>query len=402
MADMAHDVVVIGAGIVGLAVARELLRTRPSANIVVLDKEPRIAAHQSAHNSGVIHAGVYYPPGSLKAQLCRAGAAATKKYCTDRSIRWAQPGKLLVAITAAELPRLADLHERCLNSGLEVHQLTAAELHRRQPHITGIAALHIPDTGIVDYRTIAAAFADDITAAGGTIITGRTVDAILETDTGVMVGAQDTSFTARHVVVCGGLQADRLARMAGLNIDLDIVPFRGEYYRLASRHTGAINHLIYPIPDPDLPFLGVHLTPTISGAITIGPNAVLGASREGYAKGSINWGDVGDMVRFPGSWRMLGQRWRTGLPELVRSVSKKAYLAQARRYLPALKAHDLRPYPAGIRAQAVRRDGTLVEDFHFETTNRTLHVLNAPSPAATSAIPIAARIVQQLENLPTA
>lgn len=402
MAGMAHDVVVIGAGIVGLAVARELLHTRPGADIVVIEKEPRVASHQSAHNSGVIHAGVYYPPGSLKAELCRTGAASTKQYCTDRGIPWAQPGKLLVAITAAELPRLAALRDRCIASGLEVHQLDAAGLLRAEPHVSGIAALHVPDTGIVDYRTIATAFADDVTAAGGTIVTNRAVDAILETDTGVMVGAQDTSFTARHIVVCGGLQADRLARMAGLDIDLDIVPFRGEYYRLASRHAKALNHLIYPIPDPDLPFLGVHLTPTIGGAITVGPNAILGASREGYAKGSVTWGDVGDMVRSPGSWRMLRQRWRTGLPELFRSLSKKAYLAQVRQYFPALATHDLRPYPAGIRAQAVRRDGTWVDDFHFETTDRTLHVLNAPSPAATSALPIAARIVQQLEELPTA
>lgn len=393
------DYCVVGGGIVGLATARQLLATHPGANLVVLEKEPGLAVHQTGHNSGVIHSGIYYPPGSHKAQLCRRGAQATKEFAATHGIPVEVCGKLLVATGPADAARMDALYERSKDNDVAVERLDAAELRRREPHITGVGALLVAATGIVDFRAIAAAMAGEIRAAGGRIECGVEVTGIAESDERVTVSAGERRIEAARLVVCAGLQADRLARMAGARTDFQIVPFRGEYYRLPPARKDLITHLIYPIPDPDLPFLGVHLTRTVDGGVTVGPNAVLGLSREGYRKGSFRARDVGAYLRFPGMWRVARANVRTGARELRNSLFKRGYLRECRKYCPSLTVGDLLPQPAGIRAQAVLRDGTLVHDFLFAATPRTLHVCNAPSPAATSAIPIAELIAARLAPL---
>jgi L-2-hydroxyglutarate oxidase len=391
-----YDFAVIGGGIVGLATAMQILESRPGASLVVLEKERELAQHQTGHNSGVIHSGIYYEPGSLKADLCRRGAAATRRFAADHGIAVQACGKLLVATTEAELSRLAALHERAGVNGIAVEKLDAAELATREPAVRGLGALYIAETAIVDYVQIANAMADAVRQAGGVIETGVTVTGIRESDDAVTISSPDAERTARQVAVCAGLQADRLARLAGLDIDFQIIPFRGEYYRLPASRSGLIRHLIYPVPDPTLPFLGIHLTRTIDGGITVGPNAVLGMSREGYPRRSFNRHDVAEYARFPGMWRVARRYTRTGARELRNSTFKRGYLAQCRRYCPELTIEDLQPETAGIRAQAVLRDGTLVHDFLFAQTGRTLHVCNAPSPAATSALPIGRMITDRL------
>ena len=395
-----HDVIVVGGGIVGLATAAEVLRRQPGADVLVVEKDPAVGQHQSGHNSGVIHAGVYYEPGSLKARFCTEGAARTREFCADKRIPFCDTGKVVVATTGPEVSRLASLTERARTNGLAVTPLSAGELREREPHIAGLAALHVHATGITDYPAVCRALASDISAAGGVVRTSTTVVAIDESPACVSLALDEQGWrtvqSARQVIVCGGLQADRLAAMSGLNSGAEvfqIVPFRGEYHRLPASRAGLIDALIYPVPDPGLPFLGVHLTRTIDGGITVGPNAVLGLSREGYRKGSVNLRDLAAVARFPGTWQVARDHWRTGLAEQRTSWRRTAYLELVRRYCPELTVEDLRPEPAGIRAQAVLRDGTLVHDFLIRQTDRTVHVCNAPSPAATSAFPIADHIV---------
>jgi L-2-hydroxyglutarate oxidase len=390
-----HDFVVVGGGIVGVATARELLTRRPDADLVLLEKEPELARHQTGHNSGVIHAGIYYEPGSLKARLCRAGERATKEYCTRKGIPFEVPGKLVVATTPTEVERLGALASRAAVNGIDTEYVDGDTLRELEPAVRGLAAVLVRQTGLVDYGRITRCLADDVTAAGGKVAVGVEVDAIEEDTDGVTVRARESSWRARKVVVCGGLQADRLARLAGLRTSFRIIPFRGEYYRLPDSRAGMVKHMIYPVPDPALPFLGVHLTPTIDGGLTVGPNAVLGMSREGYRKGSFAVRDVADYAAFPGMWAVARQNVCNGLTELRDSWSRRGYLARCRRYAPDLTLSDLGEQRAGIRAQAVLRDGTLVHDFLFESTGRTLHVCNAPSPAATSALPIAAMIADR-------
>lgn len=391
--DRHSDFLVIGGGIVGLSTAMQLAQTYPDATVRVLEKEDHLAAHQTGHNSGVIHAGVYYAPGSLKAKFCRAGVDATIAFCTRHQIPFEQCGKLLVATTPIELDRMDALEERCRANGLDPERLTANELKAREPNITGLGALFVRVTGIVDYPAMARAMAKELQEAGGDVVLNCAVTGIAEGPETVSVATSAGLYEARQLVVCGGLQADRLARMAGLDVDFQIVPFRGEYYRLNARHNAIIKHLIYPIPDPDLPFLGVHLTRMIDGSVTVGPNAVLGFAREGYPKGSFNAGDVLSMLRFSGFWKVMGRNFRSGVTEFRNSLSKRRYLELCQKYAPGLTLDDLEPYPAGIRAQAVMRDGSLVHDFLIKQTPRTLHVCNAPSPAATSSLPIGEHLV---------
>ena len=395
-----RDVLVVGGGIVGLATAYEVLRRRPGADVLVVEKESEVARHQSGHNSGVIHAGVYYAPGSLKARFCREGAAATREYCDEQGIPYVDTGKLVVATSEVEVRRLADLTDRARANGLTVTPLTGDELREREPHVTGLAALLVHATGITDYTAVCRALASDVVAAGGEVRTSTRVTAIDETPGAVTVSLAhdgwETAESARLVIVCGGLQADRLAALSGLNAGADafrIVPFRGEYHRLPESRNGLVDALIYPVPDPDLPFLGVHLTRMVDGGITVGPNAVLGFSREGYRKGSLDVRDVASYARFPGMWAVAREHWRTGLAEQRDSWRRRGYLSLVQRYCPELTLDDLQPEPAGIRAQAVLRDGTLVHDFLVRRTDRTVHVCNAPSPAATSAFPIARHVV---------
>jgi len=396
----AYDLVVIGAGIVGLATALRYQQRHAGARVLVLDKEPTVAAHQTGHNSGVIHAGIYYAPGSLKARLCKEGARRTREFCDEHGIAYANTGKLIVATDDTELVRLRALYERALINQLDVELIDATELRRREPNITGVGAVFLRSTGIVDYREVCRAMAREIVRLGGEVRLQAPVVDITESlsevriDVGYATGREPVYGT--RVVVCGGIQADRLAGLAGLRPGVVMLPFRGEYYRLDERLNGLVSTLIYPVPDPALPFLGVHLTLMMDGGLTVGPNAVLGLAREKYPKRSLDLRDAADVVRAPGFWRVARTQLRTGVVEQWNSLYKPGYLALVRKYAPSVRLGDLRPEPAGIRAQAVRRDGSLVEDFLLERTDRMLHVLNAPSPAATSALPIADHIVDVL------
>ena len=390
------DFGIIGGGIVGLASALALLERCPGADMVVFEKEAGVARHQTGHNSGVIHSGIYYAPGSLKARLSREGAAATVAFCARHGVAHEVCGKLIVATDAREMARLNDLRARAVENAIACEAIDAAELARREPAIAGLGALWVPSTGIVDYPAMCRAIGARIVALGGRIETGAPVTAIREAGAWVEVRAGGRSWTVRQLVACAGLEADRVARMAGIATDFRIVPFRGEYYRLPAAKARIARALIYPVPDPALPFLGVHLTRTVDGGMTVGPNAVLGLAREGYPKGSFEPRDLADFLAFPGFWKLARAHWRAGLAELRSSLSLRAYLALCRKYCPSLELADLQPEPAGIRAQAVLRDGTLVHDFLLRETPRSVHVCNAPSPAATSALPIGAMIAEMV------
>jgi L-2-hydroxyglutarate oxidase len=393
---------VIGAGIVGLSTAHHLLEAQPDASVVVLDGEHDVAVHQTGHNSGVIHSGIYYEPGSLKATLSKAGERETKDFCTEFGIAFEECGKLIVATNSVEASRLAGLQDRAAVNGITCRPMDHDELGELEPNVTGLRALHLPATGIVDYRLVARKLADLIMAAGGAVRTGARVTDIVEGAAGVTVSTESASLRCDRLVVCAGLQSDRLAELAGVRTDVQIVPFRGEYFQLPSARANFVRRLIYPVPDPELPFLGVHLSPTIDGDITVGPSAVLGLAREGYPKGSFDFRDVARMAAFPGLWRVARANVRTGVHEIRNSLSKSSYLRECRKYAPALTIDDLLPREAGIRAQAVRRDGTLVHDFVIEQTARMVHVLNSPSPAATAALPIGRRIASLVAGHDTA
>lgn len=392
------DVIVIGGGIVGLATALKINEALPGASIVVLEKESQVGLHQSGHNSGVIHAGIYYAPGSLKANLCREGVAATTAFCERHNVSFEICGKLLVATDEGERVRMDALYERATQNQVFLERLDAAELRRCEPNIVGVGALFSPTTGIVDYRTVCAAMTKEITSNGGHIALNAPVTAIREDANEVIVTAGEKDWKTRYVVVCGGLQSDRLARLAGLKTDFRIIPFRGEYYRLPTERNDVVKSLIYPVPNADLPFLGIHLTRMADGGVTVGPNAVLGFAREGYKKFSFSARDVADFLRFPGFWKLIHQNMRAGASEALNSLLRSHYLRQCQKYCPSLTLNDLLPEVAGIRAQAVLRNGTMLHDFLFEETPRTLHVCNAPSPAATSALPIGRMVAERMAS----
>ncbi|SES41954.1 L-2-hydroxyglutarate oxidase [Rhizobium sp. NFR03] len=384
------DIIIIGGGIVGIATAFRLQAAYPGMGIAVVEKEDRLAAHQTGRNSGVIHAGIYYAPGSMKAEFSRRGLTETIAFCKAHGLPFEQCGKLLVATSPEEMTRMDALHRRAAENGLHLPRLDATALREREPNISGIGAILSASTGIADYTAIVRKMAELFVAGGGTIHTSSPVGDIQEEASCVSVSLIDgRTLKARHLIVCGGLQADRLAEMCGVGGDFSIVPFKGEYYRLAARHDDVVKHLIYPIPDPTLPFLGIHLTRMIGGYVTVGPNAVLSMAREKYGKLGMDIRDMKAMVAFPGFWRTCFGHMRSGIDETANSAFRSRYLKACRKYLPTLELEDLTPHPSGIRAQAVMRDGSMVHDFLIRTTSRTIHVCNAPSPAATSAIPIA-------------
>jgi (S)-2-hydroxyglutarate dehydrogenase len=393
-----YDITVIGAGIVGLSTAWQLLQRYPKYRILLVEKESEVGVHQTGHNSGVIHAGVYYAPGSLKADFCQRGAKATKAFCLQHDIEFDECGKLLVATNALEEERMEALYLRCQDNGLEVHKLDQAQLKEREPNVKGVAALFVPSTGIVNYRKICQKLAELFVQKGGELRLSAEVQNLEESYERVAITLNNDVVHTSYLVSCGGLMADRLTRMLNIPTDFQIIPFRGEYYQLPAKHNQIVNHLIYPIPDPGLPFLGVHLTRMIDGSVTVGPNAVQGWKREGYGRINIDLRDIFDMVRFPGFWKLLMNHWQTGLVETKNSWYKPGYLAQVRKYCDLISLDDLQSYPAGIRAQAVMSDGSLVHDFLFAQSARTLHVCNAPSPAATSAFPIGAYIIDKLDE----
>ncbi len=393
---MTFDFIVIGAGIIGIATARKLQQEFPGHSVLVLEKENRPACHQTGRNSGVIHAGVYYAPGSLKAQFCREGNLATKAFCREHGIKFAECGKLLVATDKAELARMEALIIRCRENQIPVKVLTAEELRSAEPNITGLGALLVPSTGIVSYTEITVKMAEQLVQAGGEIRFNYEVSGIKEQPESITVRTSGGSFEGRFLVACAGVMADRLVRMLGIEPDFIIAPFRGDYFLLGEKHNNIVNHLIYPIPDPELPFLGVHLTRMIDGSVTVGPNAVLAFKREGYGRLDFSLRDSLEILTYPGLIKVLLTYFKVSLTELKNSLDKNGYLELVRKYCPKLTVADLHDYPAGIRAQAVTRSGEMVHDFLFVNTRRTLAVCNAPSPAATSAIPISAYIVEKV------
>ncbi len=386
---------VIGAGIIGLAVARRLTQAVPGAEVVVVEKEPRVAAHQSGRSSGVVHAGIYYAPGSLKARLCRRGASMLREYCEERRLPFEQCGKTVVALDRGELTRLDALEERATANGVPgLRRLDAGELKEIEPHAAGMAALHSPTTAIVDYPAIAAELARDVVAAGGSIRLGFEVAGIHVAGSEVRVSGKDERLVFDRLFICAGLHSDRLARQAGDARGPAIVPFRGEYYRLTPGREDLVRGLLYPVPDPAYPFLGVHFTRQVSGGAEVGPNAVLALAREGYRRRDVRPADVWETVTWPGFRRLARAHWRMGLHELRGSLSTAAYAARARRYVPELRTEDLLPAPAGVRAQAVDADGSLVDDFRISRFGPVVAVRNAPSPGATSSLAIAEHIVE--------
>lgn len=394
-----YDVIVIGGGILGMSTAWQMRNRRPDLSILLLEKEAGPALHQTGRNSGVIHAGVYYAPGSLKAHYCRQGNAATKEFCRENDIPFEQCGKLIVATDEPELERMQALAGRCTENGIEIEVLDQARLSQREPSITGAGALFVPPTGIVDFARVATRMGELFEKAGGEVRFGTQVVSVQESSERVAVTTTDGNFEARYLVACTGLQADRLATMIGLKPDFRIVPFRGEYFRLHERHNEIVRHLIYPVPDPALPFLGVHLTRMIDGSVTVGPNAVLAFKREGYRKSDFSFSDTLAALAYPGTIKVLARHFKAGLSELRDSISRKGYLQRVQKYCPSLRVEDLLDYPAGVRAQVISRSGEIVDDFLFMNTDRSLVVCNAPSPAATSAIPIGAHVVEKLHGL---
>ena len=396
---------VVGGGIIGTAVARRLLAQQPDAVVTVLEKEDRLAAHQTGRNSGVVHAGLYYEPGSLKATLCRRGVALLREFCAEHGLPYDEVGKVLVALDGAEQQRLGAIAERARANGVPgVRVIDRGELRELEPHVAGIAALHSPTTAIVDYVAVTERLAADARAAGADIRTGFEVAGLRSAGGGVVVtSTAGEEVAVDRVVLCAGLQVDRLARLAGDDDAPRIVPFRGEYYALRPEKRALVNGLVYPVPDPRYPFLGVHLTPRFDGEVLVGPNAVLALAREGYRWRDVSPAELAAIARFPGFRRFARQHWRTGLAEMRGSLSKKAYTAAARRYVPELTVDDMVPAAAGIRAQALESDGSLVDDFRITRRGAVVAVRNAPSPAATSSLAIAEHLVDVLltEDVPS-
>ena len=392
------DVVIVGAGLVGLATARELLTRRPGLHVAVLEKD-RIAAHQSSHNSGVVHAGIYYKPGSLKARLAVAGARELYAYCEQREIAHERCGKLILAPSERELPALEELERRGRANGVEgLRRVGPDEISRYEPAARGIAALHSPNTGIVDFAAVARALAGDVAAAGATISTGCEVRAVREGDGRVTLDHAAGRTVARRAIFCSGAWADVFSAAADDGPDVRIIPFRGAYRTLRPEAAHLVRGQIYPVPDPDLPFLGVHLSRGIDGDVHVGPNALIVGARDAYRLGRVVPRDLAHTLSWPGTWRMARRWWRTGLVELRNALSDRAVAAQLQRLVPEIRAADLLPGPAGVRAQAVARDGSLVDDFVLSTSAATLHVRNAPSPAATAALALAHVIADQAED----
>lgn len=388
--------VVVGGGIVGLAVAHRLLSDRPGDSVTVLEKEAGWAAHQTGHNSGVIHAGVYYKPGSLKATLCRAGSASMVKFCAEHGLPYEVCGKLIVATDPAELPRLRALHERAVANGLPVRLIEPAEAAEYEPHVAAVAALHVAATGIVDFGAVCRTLAELLAARGADLRLRTEVTGVTTRPEGVVVETTGGEVVGDVLINCAGLHADRISRLAGVPTPVRIVPFRGEYYELVPARRGLVRGLIYPVPDPRFPFLGVHLTRMIDGSVHAGPNAVLATAREGYSWGRISPRDVWDELTYRGLWALGRQHYRYGLTEVARSLSKKRFAASLARLVPELTTNDIVRAGAGVRAQAIRPDGGLVDDFLIVEAERQVHVLNAPSPAATSSLEIARHIVARL------
>jgi len=393
-----YDFIIIGGGILGASTAMQLKERYPDNSILLIEKENVLAKHQTGNNSGVIHAGVYYKPGSLKADFCTRGNIATKNFCQEHSIPFKNCGKLLVATNDLEMKRMHDLWVNTEQNGIDRYWLDKNELTEKEPNVRGIGAIFVPSSGIVNYSTISKAMVDKFQSAGGQIKLGAEVKNIHETNDQITISTTQGDFKARNMISCAGLMSDRIVKMMGIDPGLSICPFRGEYYQLPKQKQDVVKHLIYPIPDPSVPFLGVHLTPMIDGSITVGPNAVLALKREGYKKTDIDIVETIRMLSTPGVLKLLSKNISSGLREMKNSYLKNSYLKEVTKYCPQITSNDLLPYPAGVRAQAISYQGKLIDDFVFVNSNRSFNVCNAPSPAATSAIPIGEHICNEIEK----
>jgi L-2-hydroxyglutarate oxidase LhgO len=409
-----YDLVIVGAGLIGLATAREFLLRRPELRLLILEKEPTIASQQSGHNSGVIHTGIYYSPGSLKARACVAGHRAMLDFCRERGIPFELCGKLIVALDESELPRLTNLYERGVTNGVQDLEVIGPQrLRELEPCAAGIKAIYAPETGIIDFTKVAQAYAQEIQQHGGEIVTDHEVIALTTSGKQTSPAAAVTILSIRHytgknstqteiaadyVITCGGLQSDVLSRMSGSKSDVRIIPFRGDYYLLRPEKRHMVRALIYPVPDPRFPFLGVHFTRRPNGEVWAGPNAVLAFAREGYQRWQINPGELWEVLSYSGFWKMAAKYWQMGLTEMYRDYFKVAYVKELQRYMPELRAQDLLPGPSGVRAQALAPDGGLLDDFLIKHGEHVVHVQNAPSPAATSSLVIAQMIVDEVQS----
>ncbi|KRA37995.1 MULTISPECIES: L-2-hydroxyglutarate oxidase [unclassified Nocardioides] len=394
---MQQSIGVVGGGIVGLAVARELTLRRPGLRVLVLEKEDRVGAHQTGHNSGVVHAGIYYRPGSLKADLCARGRDLLREYCAEHRLPYVECGKVVVAVDGDELGRFDTLERTAQQNGVPgLRRLDAAALAEIEPHAAGLAALHSPRTAITDYVAVAEQLARDVESAGGRVPVASEVTAISQRGGRVTVTTGRTSYDVDQVVLCGGLQSDRLGRLAGEDAAPRIIPFRGEYLAVSAAKQDLVRGMVYPVPDPRYPFLGVHFTRRVTGSLEVGPNAVMAPHRDGYRRSSVRLADVGSIATWPGFWRMAATHWRTGVTEVRGSLSVRSYLRAAERYVPDIGPGDVVRAGFGIRAQAVERDGTLVDDFRITHSDGVTSVRNAPSPAATSSLAIAEYVVDRI------
>jgi len=392
------EVVIIGGGIVGLSVGLALTERFPDKKVVILEKENSVSKHQTGNNSGVIHSGIYYKPGSFKARFAKQGSQSMVAFCKEHGIEYDICGKVIVATEQHELPLLQNLYERGIQNELEIEMLNAEQLKEIEPHVAGLGAIRVPQAGIVNYQQVSEKIRELIEANGGEIRCGEEVKSINEHENGVSIETSKGTVETKVMINCAGLQSDRIAKMTGYFTDLKIVPFRGEYYKLKESSRSLVNHLIYPVPNPDFPFLGVHYTRMIGGEVEAGPNAVLSFKREGYKKTDINLFDIAETLTYKGFWKLAGKNMKEGLNEMARSYSKGLFVKSLQKLIPEIQADDLEPGGAGVRAQALKSDGSMVDDFYFIPGKRSIHVLNAPSPAATASLEIGKEIVARFEK----
>lgn len=392
------DYIIIGGGIVGLSTAYALTKEKPEATIVILEKEQQVASHQTGNNSGVIHSGIYYKPGSLKARLAKSGNESMRLFAEEHGIDVDICGKVIVASEEKELPFLEDLYERGLENGLNIRKLNQEELREKEPHVNGIAAIHVPTAGIINYKQVSNKLSELVQAAGAEVKSGTAVTGMKEHDAGVTVDTDKGRFEGKYLINCAGLQSDRMAKLAGYHLDVKIVPFRGEYYKFVETSRHLVRNLIYPVPNPDFPFLGAHFTRMIDGNVDAGPNAVLGFKREGYKKSDINWKDLSEVLLYKGFWKLARPYLKEGTGEMIRSVNKKKFVKNLQKLLPEVREEDLIPGPRGVRAQALSVDGKMVDDFYIVPGRNSLHVCNAPSPAATASLEIGKEIVKRVDE----
>lgn len=395
---MKYDITIVGAGIIGLSVGMELVNRFKGMKILLLEKEETIAKHQTGRNSGVIHSGIYYKPGSLKAELAKKGNKQMKNFCEEHHVPYEACGKIIVATDESELPNLRSLFELGMENGLQVEEITKSGLKQEEPHLKGVAGIRVPSTAIIDYSDVSKAFAETIEMNGGTIMCNTELLDMEKTDASVKLDTSKGVFESRYVINCSGLHSDHVAKMSGIKTDMRIVPFRGEYYELTEEKRHLVKNLIYPVPNPDFPFLGVHFTRMIDGRVLIGPNAVLSMKREGYKKTSFRWKDFVDTLSFSGFWKVASGNMGEGLKEMYRSYNKNAFVKDVQRFIPEIKKENLVPAQAGVRAQALDSSGKLLDDFMIIKTDNAIHVCNAPSPAATASIDIGKSIVDYVKT----